>query len=135
MVANQDRPLRPLRLTRPGGRGLPDPDLRQLLDPVPARVLAPDWSPATEDNGAATPRGELHVALLAPDATTAAAWRAKARVITPPLWKGGVVRLHVITINPEQHGDPAVLMALVDLGLIDPKDAGIVGYPSGLAST
>ena len=97
------------------------------------RPVAPDWNGPTENNGATEPRGELHIALLAPDDATAAAWRTQARVITPALWKGGKVALHVITFD-QNAGDPALLMALVDLGLLDSKDAGFVGYPSGLKS-
>lgn len=120
-----------MRIARPGPGGSGITAVPPVQGQVPARVLAPDWSPATEDNGADTPRGELHVALLAPDAATAAAWRARARVITPPLWKGGNVRLHVVTFDPGL-GDPRLLLALVDLGLLDSKDAGLVGYPSSL---
>ena len=123
--------MRPLRVARPSrGSGDPAPVL-PVQGPIPARVLAPDWVPPTEDNGADTPRGELHVALVAPDAATAASWRTRARLITPPLWKGGRTQLHVVHFDLEL-GDPRLLIALVDLGLIDSKDAGMVGYPSGL---
>ena len=130
-MAERSFAVRPLRVPRPRPGGGPGRDLPAVPGRVPEHVLAPDWSGPTEDNGATTPRGELHVALVAPDAATAAAWRRTARVITPPLWKGGRVNLHVIHIA-EPLGDPALLMAMVDLGLIDAKDAGFVGYPSGL---
>ncbi len=130
MVAKQGTALRPLRLARPGDRS----GNRHAVPPVPERVpehaLAPDWNSPTEGNGSATPRGELLVALLAPDAATAAIWRQRARVVTPPLWKGGKVTLHVIV--SESTGDPQILLAMVDLGLIDSTDAGLIGYPSGV---
>lgn len=37
--------------------------------------------------------------------------------------------LHVVTLQTE--ANPDILMALVDLGLVDAADAGIIGYPSG----
>jgi hypothetical protein len=131
MVASNGRPMRALQLPRTIHRGEPDGGVPNLPEPIPARAVAPDWSGPTEDNGLATPRGELHIALLAPDAATAATWRTRARVIIPPLWKGGKVQLHIVTQDPAM-GDAKILLAMIDLGLIDAQDAGIVGYPSGL---
>lgn len=54
-------------------------------------------------------------------------------MITPPLWKGSVA-LHVIVLGPpagDKNINAELLMALVDLGLIDARDAGFIGYPSG----
>jgi hypothetical protein len=106
--------------------------MRELSIRVPERAMAPDWNSPTEDNGLTTPRGELHVALLAPDADTATQWRKRARVVTPPLWKGGKVSLHVVVHDASKDPDASVLLAMVDLGLIDSADAGLIGYPSGL---
>ncbi len=131
MAASNGAPMRPLRLARTVRAGRDTEPVLPVQGQLPARVLAPDWQPPTEDNGAATPRGELLVALFAPDAATAMIWRQRARVIVPPLWKGGKVTLHVVVQEPVL-GDPEVLLALVDLGLIDAQDGGLVGYPSGL---
>ena len=134
-MVDQPKRLRPLRITRsPGGDGVGHIGLPPVLEPLPERAMAPDWSSPTDGNGAATPRAELHVALVAPDATTAAIWRQSARVIVPPLWKGGKVTLHVIHIDSTEDIDTALRLALVDLGFLDAKDVGLIGYPSGVPS-
>jgi len=51
--------------------------------------------------------------------------------VTPPLWKGGKVTLHVVVHDPAK-GDAQVLLALIDLGLIDSADTDLIGYPSGI---
>lgn len=132
MVAKQGTALRPLRIARAGNRSIPGSSLPPVPDRVPRHLVAPDWVGPTEGNGSDTPRADLHVALLAPDHTTANLWRPRARVVTPPLW-AGKVHLHVVVMDVI-HGDPEVLLAMVDLGLIDSVDAGLVGYPSGLDS-
>lgn len=102
-----------------------------MPDPVPERPLAPDWRSATEGNGADQPRDTMHVALVAPDTATAEVWRRQARLIKPPLWKGGKVMLHVVVIDTTKSKDldPLVLQAMVDLGFADSTDLGLLGYP------
>jgi hypothetical protein len=94
--------------------------------------MAPHWQGPTEHNGLHTPRAELHVALVAPDRETADLWRRLARVVTPPFWKGGKVRLYVIHAEKAKDIDTTVALAMVDLGILDSADVGLVGYPSGL---
>lgn len=94
--------------------------------------MAPDWSSPTEDNGVGVPRGVLSIALVAPDHDTAVLWRRLARVVKPPLWKGGTVNLYIVTQNPAMPIDAQVAQAMVDLGLVDSVDVGLIGYPSGL---
>lgn len=122
------RPLPPIRL--PGSVVQRDSPVLPVPEEVPARLVAPDRLGPTEGNGVAVPREVLHVALVAPDRKTAAIWRGLARVVTPPLWKGGQVQLHVITKEEGNTVDTTVLLAMVDLGLISSKTAGIIGYPS-----
>ena len=132
LVASERPALRPMRVNRTGSRGGSDSSVPVMPEPVSPRPVAPDWSSPTEGNGLAQPRGKLHVALLAPDAETARVWRQRARIVTPPLWKGGKVQLHVVIHDAARQPDAAVLLAMVDLGLIDSADAGLIGYPSGL---
>lgn len=129
-MVSEHRRLQPLRIDRSGNPGPTPRRVPDLPERAPARPVAPDWTSPTEGNGTAQPRATLHVALLAPDTATAALWTRQARVITPPLWKGGSVELHVVVLDGD-HGDPRLLQALIDLGLIDSTDAGFVGYPSG----
>lgn len=107
--------------------------MRGLSPQVRPRSVASNWTGPTEGNGTDQPRGELHVALIAPDATTAALWRQRARVIIPPLWRGGRVQLHVVTVDTSisQNADERLLLAMIDIGLVDAHDTGIIGYPSG----
>jgi hypothetical protein len=132
MVNQREHHLRPLRINRTGNPSPNDRSMPDVPQRAPARVVAPDWQSPTEGNGLAQPRATLHVALLAPDPTTATLWQRQARIITPPLWKGGKVELHIVVVNEEtQRADPKLLQTLTDLGLIDATDAGFVGYPSG----
>lgn len=99
--------------------------------------MAPDWRSPTEDNGAATPRDTLHIALLATSSDEVRAL-SKVRVITPPLWKGGKIALHVILSKDLKEADILIRQTLVDLGLADSRDLAIgppdqltLGYPTG----
>ena len=121
--------------------------MRPLRIPKPApqekvRAVAPDWQSPTLDNGLAAPPGDLHVAIVVPDAATAALLRGNVRVVKPPLWKDGHIYLHVI-VSDDRHGaagiDIRLAQAMADLGLLDAADLGIgppdgitQGYPSGL---
>ena len=133
-MVDRARPaLRPMRLPGAVDRREPDSPVPPVPEHVPERPLAPDWRGATEDNGLDQPRGVLHVALLAPNEHVAAEWRQRARIVVPPLWKGGKVTLHVVTVDDEAPSlNEQLLFALVDLGLLDSADAGLVGYPSAL---
>lgn len=102
--------------------------------------MAPDWRSPTEDNGAAAPRADLHIALLAPDKEALKYLRNNIRVVKPPLWHGGRIYLHVIPLDKKTHNvDMKVALAAADLGMVDARDLEIgppedltLGYPSGL---
>lgn len=103
---------RPIR-SRPRPNGLP-----RLPIGSPERPVASDRSSSTLDNGLATPRAELHIALLAADRETADLLRERVRVVKPPYWDGKV-HLHIIREDlrgAKANVDFAVVQAVIDLG-------------------
>lgn len=138
-MANQNKPaMRPLRLPGARSSGRQPGPLPPVPGLLPAHPVAPDWRSQTEDNGLLAPRADLHVALVAPDMATYKLLRKNVYVVTPPLWKDGRVRLHVILRPKVDKGliPMAVLQAMADLGFVDAKDLEIsladmdLGYPS-----
>lgn len=140
MVDQRKPALRPMRISLPRDRGGDDGPVPAVPERVPERLMAPDWRSPTEDNGAAAPRADLHIALLAPNREAERFLRGYIRVVKPPLWHGGKILLHVIPINEKKNDvDIKVALAMVDLGLLDAKDLQIgppdeltIGYPTGL---
>lgn len=141
MADSPRAPLRPLRISRGGSVGTRSDSVPGVPEPVPAGGIPPDWRGPTEGNGDGLPPADLHIALLAPDRDTAEKLRGRVRIIRPPLWKGGRIFLHVIPETQRKkyrEVDMNILLAMVDLGMIDSADAEIappddltIGYPSG----
>ena len=142
MVDKHQPQLRAMRLPRAIHRRSVNGDVSSMPERVSQRSLAPEWVSPTEHNGTATPRAVLHVALIAPNVAEAERIKGRLRVITPPLWRGGKVYLHIIPEDQLQGSgdlDIRIRQALVDLGFADSTDVGIgppeettIGYPSGV---
>jgi hypothetical protein len=140
MAASTRTTLRPMRITGRGSVGRGYDDLPGVPQPVPASGMASDWIGPTEGNGTGLAPADLHIAILAPDRKTADSLKGRVRIIRPPLWQGGRIFLHVIPEDQRKRlkgVDMTILLAMVDLGMIDSADAEIgppddltVGYPS-----
>jgi hypothetical protein len=137
MDSNGRPAVRIVRRREPRDNGATVHSVLRVPERGPRRTVAPDWVSPTEDNGLAIPRDTLHVIVLAHNEAARALLANNLRVVTPPLWKGGEVQLHIVTSHNLNTDDIRIRQTLVDLGLVDSYDVDIAvptttdGYPSG----